>query len=176
MVKVSVDVPLVRIGFGANSFAMLGGFKTVSEAVAIPVGLVFVPPSVDETNPLTLSYTPDAVVVTLTLIVQEAFTASEPPLNEIVCGAVVDRVPPHCDEDAVETVRPLGKLSVKPIPLKATAEFGFVRVNVSVGIAPTTTGFGENALLMVGEDGVPQPVNVILSRFISFPLDVAFAP
>jgi hypothetical protein len=54
IVKVSVDVPPLRIGFGPNSFEMVGGFKTVSEALAIPAGPAFVPPSVDETNPLML--------------------------------------------------------------------------------------------------------------------------
>jgi len=55
IVNVSVDVPFVRIGLGANSFDMLGGCNTVSDAAAIPVVPVFVPPSVDNTNPLTLS-------------------------------------------------------------------------------------------------------------------------
>jgi len=55
MVKVSVEVPLVRIGLGANNFERLGGVKTVRDALAIPVVPVFVPPSVDEANPLTLS-------------------------------------------------------------------------------------------------------------------------
>src|SRR5215212_1084827 len=55
IVKVSVDVPPARIGLGANNLERLGGFKTVREAEAIPVVPVFVPPSVEETNPLTLS-------------------------------------------------------------------------------------------------------------------------
>ena len=44
IVNVRVDVPPVRIGLGENSFEMLGGFKTVRDAVAIPVGPEFVPP------------------------------------------------------------------------------------------------------------------------------------
>lgn len=55
IVKVSVEVPPARIGLGANNFERLGGFNTVREAEAIPVVPVFVPPSVEETNPLTLS-------------------------------------------------------------------------------------------------------------------------
>ena len=55
IVKVRVDVPPARIGLGANNFEIAGGFKTVSEAVAIPLVPLFVPPSVEETNPLTLS-------------------------------------------------------------------------------------------------------------------------
>jgi hypothetical protein len=52
-VKVSVEVPLARIGFGANSFVMLGGCRTVSDAAALPVEPVFVPPLVEAIKPLT---------------------------------------------------------------------------------------------------------------------------
>ena len=55
MVKVSVDMPLTRIGLGANNLEMPGGLSTVREEVATPVDPLFVPPSTDETNPLTLS-------------------------------------------------------------------------------------------------------------------------
>ena len=55
IVNVNVEVLPARIGLGANNFEMLGGFKTVREAVAIPLVPLFVPPSVEETNPLTLS-------------------------------------------------------------------------------------------------------------------------
>ena len=104
------------------------------------------------------------------------FTSSVPPLNEIVRGAVVDNVPPHCVDDPVVTVSPLGRVSVKLTPVNAIPVFGFVTVNVKVDVAPIATGFGENALLMVGGAGVPQPAKLTLSRFISFPLEVAFAP
>jgi len=53
MVKVSVDVPPAKIGLGEKSFAMLGACRTVSDAVALPVDPVFVPPFVDVINPLT---------------------------------------------------------------------------------------------------------------------------
>ena len=52
MVKVRVDVPLVRIGFGENSFVMRGAINTVSDAVALPVDPEFVPPFVEEIKPL----------------------------------------------------------------------------------------------------------------------------
>ena len=54
IVKVSVEVPPARMGFGENNFEMLGGFKTVRDALATPVDPVFVPPSVDEMNSLIL--------------------------------------------------------------------------------------------------------------------------
>ena len=52
IVKVRVDAPLVRIGFGENSFVMRGAINTVSDAVALPVDAEFVPPFVEEINPL----------------------------------------------------------------------------------------------------------------------------
>ena len=53
MVKVKVDVPPARIGFAENNFEMVGGFKIVRDALALPVVPVFVPPFVEEMNPLT---------------------------------------------------------------------------------------------------------------------------
>ena len=105
----------------------------------------------------------------MTFTVQEALAASVPPLKEIVCGAVVDKVPPHCEDNPVVTVRPLGKVSVKLIPVRATAVFGLVRVKVKDDVAPTATGFGEKALVMVGGLGIAQPVKVTSSRYKSEP-------
>lgn len=116
------------------------------------------------------------MVVTVTLIVQEALAVSVPPPNEIVRGAVVVSVPPHCVDEAVTTVSPLGSVSVKLTPVNATPVFGFVTVNVNVDVAPIATGFGEKALLRVAGEGVPHPVKVTLSMLISFPLEVALAP
>jgi hypothetical protein len=53
IVKVNVDVPFARIGLGANNLEMAGGFNTVRVAEALPVEPVFVPPFVDDINPLT---------------------------------------------------------------------------------------------------------------------------
>ena len=119
---------------------------------------------------------PEAVAVMVTVILHEALAASDPPLKEIVWVAVVESVPPHCDDDDVPTVRPLGSVSVKAMPLKAMVVFGLVSVNVSVGVAVAAAGLGENDFVMVGEDGEPQPVNVTLSRLKSAPLLGVFAP
>ena len=54
IVNVRVEVPPARMGLGENSFEMLGGFKTVRDALATPVDPVFVPPSVEEMNSLIL--------------------------------------------------------------------------------------------------------------------------
>lgn len=54
MVRVNVETPPARIGFGAKSFDMLGGDTAVSVADAMPVDVVFAPLSVAEIVPLTL--------------------------------------------------------------------------------------------------------------------------
>jgi len=115
-------------------------------------------------------------VVTVAVMLQEAPPAREPPLKEIVCGAVVANVPPHWVEDVVATDSPLGNVSEKVIPLRAIVVFGLVRANVNVDVAPAATGLGENDLLRLGEEGAPQPVKVTLSRFRSAPLLVVLAP
>ena len=54
IVSVNSEVAPTRIGLALNTFAMLGGCNAVSVAIAEPVVPVFVPPSVDDTKPLTL--------------------------------------------------------------------------------------------------------------------------
>ena len=115
-------------------------------------------------------------MLTVTVMLQEALATRVPPLKEIVCGAVVDNVPPHCVEDPVVTVNPLGNVSVNAIPLKAIVALGLVSEKVRVELAPATTGFGENDLLIIAEEGAPQPVKVTLSRFRSAPLLGVLAP
>jgi hypothetical protein len=53
IVNVSVDVPPAKVGFGEKSLSMLGACRMVSEALALPVEPVFVPPFVEDMNPLT---------------------------------------------------------------------------------------------------------------------------
>ena len=53
MVNVNLDAAPASIGLGENNFVMLGGCKTVSDAVALPVDPVFVPPFVEDIKPLT---------------------------------------------------------------------------------------------------------------------------
>jgi hypothetical protein len=50
------------------------------------------------------------------------------------------------------TCRPAGKESVKATPVRAVPVLGFVIVKVSVLTPPTATGFGENALTMLGAE------------------------
>ena len=164
--KVSVETPPARIGFGANCFDMTGGRTAVSDAVAIPVGPVFVPLSVAETKALTFSWGPAVVAVTVAVMEQEAPAASVPAAKEIVLGAAVVSVPPHCTDEPPATVTPAGSVSMNATPLKADPTFGFVTVKLRVVEAPTATGSGEKLLVMVGGLGFVQPVKMIVSRYI----------
>src|SRR5258705_13042854 len=89
MVKVNVEVPAGRIGFGANNFEMAGGFKTVREALAEPEEPVLVPPSLVCIKPLTLLCTPVMDVVTFTLTVQEPLAGIVPPEKERLVAPAV---------------------------------------------------------------------------------------
>jgi hypothetical protein len=61
---------------------MAGGFNTVKVAEALPVEPVFVPPFVDEINPLTFWCDPSTVPVTLTLTVHEPLAGIVAPIGD----------------------------------------------------------------------------------------------
>ena len=120
---------------------------TTREAVA---ALPF-PPSVEVTAVVVLSIVPAAAPVTATLNVQLVFAASDPPVKEIVLGAVVVKEPPQIGVGAlVVTVKPATSVSLKPIPLNAVLRFGLVIVNVSVEVLPVKMEVGEKDLAKTG--------------------------
>ena len=176
IVKVSVDVPPVRIGLVPKSLVMLGGLRTVREAVALPVEPLFVPPFVEVTNPLMFWYDPEAVPVIVTLTVHEPLAGIVPPAGapkaRVVFPAAGDQVgvPPHVvtAEGIAATCRPDGRASLKVTPVRLT-EFAFDRVKVSVELPFTAMEAGENFFVIAGAVGVAQPVKVTLSRKISDP-------
>ena len=81
IVTVSSDVAPTRIGLVLNVFVALGGCNAVNVAMAEPVAVVLVPPSIDETKPLTLVCGPAVVAVTFTLTVHDALGASVAPVG-----------------------------------------------------------------------------------------------
>ena len=177
MVKVNVEVPPVRIGFGLKSLEMLGGEMAVMESLADPSGPVFAPVSVAEMKPLTLRCGPEVVTVTVTGITQFAPPANDPPVNEIVLGEVVDSEPLQVAVGPeVATVTPAGNVSEKAIPLSDSVEFGLVTVKLRVEVSLTATGSGEKSFVIVGGLGTPHPVKETLSIFRSAPLLGVFAP
>jgi hypothetical protein len=146
-VKVRVLVPPSTILVGAKDLLIVGGATTVSEAEAV---LPF-PPFVEVTVPLVLFFTPLVTPTTLTVTVQVLFGTIVPPAK-VTEVAVLDTAPPHCaGSGAMLTVRPAGKLSVKPTPVSGIAlVIGFVMVNVNIEVSPTAMEENEKALLMVG--------------------------
>ena len=100
-----------------------------------------VPLSVEETNPVTLSYCPSVVPVTVTSKVQEPPAASVPPLSEMVSLAgevlfVTVSVPPHCVAVELTTSSPRGNVSVKATPVNARFPAALLfRVNRNVEVA-----------------------------------------
>ena len=119
----------------------------------------------------------------ITLTVQELFAGIEPPVGEpkirlvaLAEGAQVGE-PPHvvAAEGVAATCNPLGSESVNVTPVRAI-EFELDRINVNVDVPFTAIGSRENAFVIVGGTGVEQPVKVTLSKLMSFPRDVEFAP
>ena len=121
IVKVSEVVAFTAIVAGLNALAMDGGASTVMLADAVAP----VPPSVEVTGPVVLFCVPVAVPVTFTLNVQEELAAMVPPdklITFVFCVAVI--VPPPQEPVrpfGVETIRPAGKVSLKPTPVRPIA-------------------------------------------------------
>jgi len=72
-------------------------------------------------------------------------------VKAIVLGAVVVKDPAHVVVGPlVATVKPVGKVSLKLIPLKALFIFGLVIVKVSVEVFPVKMEAGEKDLARTG--------------------------
>ena len=86
-------------------------------------------------------------------------------------------VPPQvvAAEGVEATCRPVGSASINEAPVNAI-EFEFESVKVSVEVPFSAMGLGKKALVIVGGVGVAQPLKETLSKLISLPLEVAFAP
>ena len=167
--KDNILVSSARIVLGLKFFSMVGGKTATRLAVADPSGLEFVPPSVEEINPLMLLCGPGVVAVTVTGISQDELPDSTPPLNEIVSGEEVVSEPPHTAVGPLDvTVTPVGRKSSKASPFN-DAVFGLVIVKVKVEVPPTTTGLGEKDFVNAGWIGSLQPVKSTSSRYKSEP-------
>ena len=84
---------------------------------------------------------------------QIELAANTPPdkviVSIFVIGAVVTvTVPPHCDEAALVTFMPEGRVSINPIPSRGKFPvFSMVIVNVDEFPVPARIGFGKKNLL-----------------------------
>jgi hypothetical protein len=123
MVKLSEVDPFSGILAAPNALLIVGGATTVIDALEVfPV-----PPSVEVTWTL-LFFAPAVVPWTFTDTVQLALAASVPPLRLTdpeppIAVAVPPQVLLRFGVEAI--TNPAGKLSVKAIPFRVTAVFGF---------------------------------------------------
>src|SRR5512139_1951610 len=103
-------------------------------------------------KPVTLLYSPRVVPVTVTLKLQLAPAASDPPVSAMVrVAAVVIKVPPHCAEDESATDKPAGNTSVNAMPVNAWFPGAVLLiVNANVELEPCAIEAGEKDLLSVG--------------------------
>jgi len=126
---------------------MLAGEATVRFADAeFPV-----PPFIEVTFPVVLVYCPEAAPVTVRLNWHWPFAATVAPVSAMPVGAVVVSVPPQTVAEALATVSPVGKVSVKATPVKgSTLVAGFVMVNVSEVVAFNAMPVGLNTFAMLG--------------------------
>src|SRR6185437_10955522 len=123
MVNVSEVVPFNGMLAAPKAFAIDGGEATVRLAEAV----LPVPPLVEVTFPVVLVYCPEAAPVTVTLNWHWLFAAIVAPVNAIPVGDVVVSVPPQTVAEALATVSPVGRVSVKATPVSdCTFAAGFV--------------------------------------------------
>lgn len=171
LVRVNVSVVVWPIGTVAdpNALLIVGGARTIIVAVLLanPV------PPLDEDRALVmLLFTPAATPVTSTVTVQVPDAATVPPLKVIeLLPAVAVTIPPQLVLvfGLLATLRPAGRESVNPTPIKATVEFGLVIVKVTVAVPPNGTVGALNALLML-----PGATTVTVAVLLVDPVPVSF--
>jgi len=148
IVNVRLVVPPTGMLAAPKPLVIVGGEATVTVAVLL---VAPVPPFVELTAPVVLFLTPAVVPVTVKLKVQLPPPAIVAPLSVIKLLPVTVNVPPHWLEPALfGVVSPAGKVSVKPTPVNAVDEFGFVIVKLRLVVPPTAMLAAPNALLIVG--------------------------
>src|SRR5262249_61612692 len=84
-------------------------------------------PSLELIAPVVLFFTPAVVPVTVTVIVQLAPAATDPPVNVNGLLPLIVRAPPHGVATPFRAVSPAGNVSVMATPVCATVPFGLVR-------------------------------------------------
>jgi hypothetical protein len=139
-----------------------------------------VPPSFEVTALVVLFCVPAAVPVTFTENVQEALPARLAPDRLMVfvfCVAVM--VPPPQEPVrplGVDTIRPAGRVSVKPIPVSVFAVLGLLMLKLSEVEPPRGIDAAPKALLIAGGattvmeavDVLPGPVVVEVTVTLLF--------
>lgn len=148
MVKFSEVVAFNAIADGLNTFAIDGGATT--KMLALPV--LPVPPSVEVTAEVVLLAVPAATPVTFTENVHVPPEASD-PAERLIALPAAEMVPlPQLPVKpfGVDTVRLLGRVSVKATPVSPTVVFGFVTVKLRLVVPFSGMLAAPNALLRAG--------------------------
>jgi hypothetical protein len=175
MVKLRLVLPPTTKLAAPNDLLMVGGLTAAT--VTLAEAVLPVPPSVEPTAPVVLFLAPDAVPVTVTENVHDAFAASAAParLAEPDPAVAVMAPPPQVPVRplGVATTSPAGKVSVKATPLSDALGLGLVTVKLRLVLAPTRMLAAPNTSLMVGgtmaatvtlaEAVVPVPPSVELT-------------
>src|SRR5712671_306998 len=147
MVKLNEVDPFNGMLAAPKDLVIVGGVATVRFAEAV----LPVPPLVEVTLPVVLVNWPEAAPVTVTENWHWLLTAIVAPDKAIPVGEVVVKVPPQTVAEALATVRPVGSVSVKATPVKATAlAAGLVIVKVSEVVAFRAMFAGLNILAIDG--------------------------
>jgi hypothetical protein len=123
-----------------------------SKTYNVEVAVLPVPPFVELTFPVVFTYVPEEEAVTVAVTVQLLFSATVPALSMMTLSpAVPVIVPPHWNVDTfAERVMPVGRVSIKAMPLKARLGLIFVMVKIRVDGLPATVGFGEKDFVIEG--------------------------
>jgi hypothetical protein len=169
-VKLRLVLPFDTMREAPNDFVIEGGTTTATLAVAVTP----VPPSVDVIAAVVLFCTPITVPVTFTENVQEAFAARLAPTKlTFVSLALAVIVPsPHVPVRplGVDTTKPDGSASVRPIPLKAAVAFGFVIVKLRLVVPFNARKATPKVFVMVG-----GATTVRVAVLLAAPVPLSFA-
>jgi len=173
-VKVRVVLPPLAIVVAPKALVNVGAVYTFKVSLAV----LPVPPFVELTLPLVLTFAPALVAVTSTSTVQVPLAAIVPPLKlKLVSSADGDQVgEPQSVAEASgvpATFTPLGKLSVKATPVNEFPLLGLVIVKVSVEVPFTAIGSVPKLLLILGGSNT---VKVSLAATVFDPTELDTSP
>jgi hypothetical protein len=160
MVKESEVAPFSGMLAAPKTLLINGGETTVMKAFDV----LPVPPCVEVTCTL-LFFTPADAPDTFSEMVHEALAASVPAESEATDEpATAPVAPPQVFAKllGVAMISPGGRLSVNAIPVNATAEFGFVTVNVSEVAPFSGIAAAPNALAIVGGEATVRLAEAVL--------------
>src|SRR5215831_9552079 len=132
----------------------LSSLRQMSKVATVAVLLGWpVPPLSEVTGPVVLFLIPGVVSFTSTLRVQLPPAATIPPEKfRLVSPGFGAKEPPQVSVAlaGVATIMPLGKVSVKPTPVRATVALGLVMVKLTVTTPMIGATFLENDLVIIG--------------------------